>query len=534
MKKVAIYARVSTALQEQEKTIQSQLAELREICKGFEVFKEYIDDGWSGETLDRPALDQLRNDAKEGLFETLYVHSVDRLSRNLYQQGILVEGLKKCGVEIYIGDKSIADTPEGRFMFNVLGAAAEYEKEKILERTRRGRIYKAKQKGIVGYIPPYGYDYIKRTSEVEEHFSINNKEAEIVNLIFDLYLNFQSITRVQKELSLKGIPSRKGCVKWSRSTIGDILRDETNIGVGYYGKYRSVEIENGKKYRRRVKTGRQLRDKSEWIRVNFPNIVDENKFRFAQEILSKKYKPFGKCKYFYLLSGLIKCANCGSTFTGAGNGVHPYYRCSNRRKQLPFPQDCRVRHMRKEDLDDAVWTTVSEAIINRKILIAHISHLANKITQSKDTLEKEKERLLIEKNGLIQKKNRLLEIYTDGDISKEQFLEKTESYNQKGEEVNKKIEELDSKLKQIISRPVIIKDLQYFCDLAKQKIRLFNPEQRQQFLKLVLEEIDLDSNKRRAKIVGYVPVEAQDFEQFFAQIHFSSEQNSALSMSWKV
>ena len=136
MKKVAIYARVSTERQEQQKTIESQLAELREVCKNFQVVREYIDEGWSGETLARPALDRLRDDAKQEIFEAVYVHSVDRLSRNLYQQGILVEELQRRRIEIFVGEKSIDDTAEGKFVFNVLGAAAEFEKEKILERTR--------------------------------------------------------------------------------------------------------------------------------------------------------------------------------------------------------------------------------------------------------------------------------------------------------------------------------------------------------------------------------------------------------------
>jgi len=96
-----------------KKTIKSQLEELREICKNFQVVREYIDDGWSGETLAGPALDRLRDDAEKSLFEAIYVHSVDRLSRNLYQQGILVEELRGRGIEIFIKDKPIDNTLEG-------------------------------------------------------------------------------------------------------------------------------------------------------------------------------------------------------------------------------------------------------------------------------------------------------------------------------------------------------------------------------------------------------------------------------------
>ena len=165
MKRVAIYCRVSSALQEREKTIESQLAELREVCKDFQIVKEYIDNGWSGETLDRPALDNLRNDAKEGLFEVVCIHAIDRLSRNLHYQGILVEEFKKRDIEVLIKDKKIEDTAEAELLLNMLGAVAQYEKAKILERTKRGKLYKARRGVVVGTRGPFGYDYIKKTKE---------------------------------------------------------------------------------------------------------------------------------------------------------------------------------------------------------------------------------------------------------------------------------------------------------------------------------------------------------------------------------
>jgi len=89
MKKAAIYARVSTEKQEKEKMIESQIEELREFCEknDFLIVKEYVDDGWSGETLARPALDQLRDDASKKLFDVVCIHSPDRLARKFIYQG---------------------------------------------------------------------------------------------------------------------------------------------------------------------------------------------------------------------------------------------------------------------------------------------------------------------------------------------------------------------------------------------------------------------------------------------------------------
>ncbi len=515
MKKAAIYCRVSTALQEQEKTIDSQLAELRETCKDLQIFKEYIDNGWSGETLDRPALDQLRNDAKEGLFDVVYIHSVDRLSRNLYQQGILVEELKKRGVEILISGKPIADTPEGRFMFNVLGAAAEFEKEKILERTKRGRLFKAKQKGIVGTLPPFGYNYIKKDALREGYYKVSKKEAEIVSLIFDLYIEHCSLKKVIKELALMKIRTRKRREIWGTSVVAKILRREDYIGIGYYRKTYSVEINNGKRYRKVVKEGRRLRDRKEWIPIKFPPIIDQEKFRFVQEILSKKYKPFGNSKHFYLLSGLVKCANCNSPLAGDTTMGHSYYRCNNRHRNFPFPRDCNAKMVKKDKLENAIWSTFVKAISNPQIIIRHVLDSYYKTNKNRPELSKEKKILLRKKENLDGKTDRLLEIYTDGIISKKQFSEKSIKFEQIKIEIDKRLKEIDEQLNKSTSRPLITKDIKYFCNLAKTRLNTLKLKERQIFLRYLIKKILFDSNKKSAKVIGQIPVEISDIQQIF-------------------
>jgi site-specific DNA recombinase len=426
-----------------------------------------------------------------------------------------VEELKKNEIEIFIKDKPIADTPDGRFMFNILGAVSEYEKEKILERTRRGRLFKARQKGVVGYLPAYGYNYIKKDSSGKEgYFEINKKETESVKLIFELYTNFQSLTRVQKELTLMQVRPRIA-EQWCRSTLRQILRNGAYTGTGYYNKRQSVIRDNGKKYQRKVKNGIKMRPKEEWIPIKFPQILDESKFALVQEILSKKFRPFGKSKYFYLLSGLIRCANCGSTFTGAGNNRHPYYRCSNRRKRLPLPKNCRVKHMRMEDLDAAVWSVISKAMMNQKILTAHISQLADEITEDGNALKEEKERLLEETSILTKKKDRLLEIYTEGNIDKEQFLRKMGDYNEEEERIKKDLGELEIRFSQATERPRIVKNIQHLCDLARQNLQSLDQKQKQQILRYLLCEVVLDSNARHAAIAGRIPIEDQDIKELF-------------------
>jgi site-specific DNA recombinase len=298
MKKVAIYARVSTEKQEKEKTIESQVEELRKFCKknGFLIVKEYVDDGWSGETLARPALDQLRDDASKNLFEVVCIHSPDRLARKYIYQGLVMEELKKNGIEVLFLNKQISNTPEDQLLLGVEGLIAEYEKAKILERTRRGKLHKARSGKIIGSIPPFGYTYVK-----DKDYVINEGEAEVVRLIFNLYIQLGSARAVARKLTEIGVKPRKGIV-WRTSTLHKILRNKTYIGTTYYNKTYGAEPANKKRYSRRINTTRRLRDKREWIAIKVPAIIDEATFRLAQEKLRRNHKEVRQNSENHLLS----------------------------------------------------------------------------------------------------------------------------------------------------------------------------------------------------------------------------------------
>ena len=438
MKKAAIYARVSTEKQEKEKTIESQIEELRKFCEKNDllIVREYIDEGWSGETLARPALDQLRDDASKRLFDVVCIHSPDRLARKFIYQGLVIEELKKKGVEVFFLNRPISDTPEDQLLLGVQGLIAEYEKAKILERTRRGRIHKAKEKGIVGSVPPYGYNYIKRSREREGYYEVSEKEAEVVKLIFDLYLKLQSLHQVKKELYKRGVRTRKGGLVWADSTIHRVLTNEAYTGRGYYNRTQSVETEIGKKYRKTVKTGKRLRDRKEWIPIKFPKIIDEEKFKLVQELLRKRFKPFGKSKNFYLLSGLIKCARCGYNFCGEGKGGSvAYYRCNNRHRKYPLPKTCNARMIKARELDNAVWEAIVKAVTNKDILISHIKQLADKLEENEKELKERSRKLKEELNKISQKKEKLIELYTDGVIRKDQLTAKMKNYEKEENEI---------------------------------------------------------------------------------------------------
>ena len=144
IKRLALYARVSGDKQEREETIDSQLAQLRRLAadKGLTVLERhvYIDDGYCGDLLARPGLDRLRDDARDGLLDEVLIHCPDRLARRYAYQVVVMEELQKCGCPADFVNREIARTPEDQMLLAMQGVIAEYERAKIAERTRRGRL----------------------------------------------------------------------------------------------------------------------------------------------------------------------------------------------------------------------------------------------------------------------------------------------------------------------------------------------------------------------------------------------------------
>jgi len=160
MRKIVLYCRVSTHHQEKDETIQTQLAKLRETYKGEEIVKEYKDVG-SGAYLQRPALNQLREEVKKGLFDIIAVYSLDRLSRKLGHQIALIEEFEQNGIEVEVLGENYENNPENILNRNIRGAISEYERFKISQRMRDGKYRKAETEFVWG-TASYGYKIVKK------------------------------------------------------------------------------------------------------------------------------------------------------------------------------------------------------------------------------------------------------------------------------------------------------------------------------------------------------------------------------------
>src|SRR5579875_3896040 len=211
---VAIYARVSSEQQSEAKTIESQLSELRAQVKvlGFvlPLEHEFVDNGYSGSTLIRPALEQLRDVVAAGGIDRLYVYCPDRLARNYAHQVLLLEEFLRAGVEVNFLNREVGQTPEDQLLLQVQGMVAEYERAKILERSRRGKRHAARR-GSVNVLgaAPYGYRYVsKHDGGGVARYEVVEEQARVVRQVFDwVGRDRVSIGEVCRRLRQQGHPT---------------------------------------------------------------------------------------------------------------------------------------------------------------------------------------------------------------------------------------------------------------------------------------------------------------------------------------
>jgi site-specific DNA recombinase len=197
-----------------------------------------LDDGFSGSTLVRPALERLRDRVAEGAIDRLYVHSPDRLARKYAWQVLLLDELRKHGVTVVFLNAPAGTTAEDELLVQVQGMIAEYERAKILERSRRGKIHRARQ-GEVGPpgTAPYGFAYVKKRDGAPASYQVLLHEAKVVRDIFRAFaVEQKSISEIARELSARDVPTRRGAARWGRPTVWTILRNPAYMGKAAFGK----------------------------------------------------------------------------------------------------------------------------------------------------------------------------------------------------------------------------------------------------------------------------------------------------------
>ena len=453
MKRAALYARVSTENQKDEQTVETQLYEIKEAIKadGCVLMEDcsYLDEGWSGAFLERPALDQLRQDAKLNKFDIVYVFDRGRLSRKFVYQEIVIEELGHSNVEF----KSLHDvngkTPEEQLMGSVMGVFHEYERVKIAERFRLGKLNKVRGGNLLGYNPPYGYNYIpvkgKGLSKTNGYFEINKEEAKVVKMMYEwVGIEGISLREVIRRLYELEIPPRKGKrASWTKGPVSRLLTNETYIGKHYYYKREAILPKNPsaaseRKYRHKHtnKTSRRMRDKEEWLMVKVPPIVDEALFDKVQAQIKKSATFAQRNKRHHYLFGSLTWCICGAKRVGDGPDGKKYYRCTDRLHNFPLATVCKQGGVNVTVLDATGWEKISELLSDPKLIREQIQRYADKkLVKAQDTLEGKDVKTNLKL--LEEEERRYVKMMGQGLMSEEIYQEQIKSVIKRREEILK-------------------------------------------------------------------------------------------------
>ena len=210
---------------------------------GHEVIEEFVDDGYSGARLDRPALDRLRDAAEAGVLDGVLCLCADRLARAYAYQVLILEELERFGVSVrFLEGPAHGDDPQAKLLVQMQGVIAEYEKAKIAERYRRGKLYRARAGEIPFWKVSYGHRRVVSTDGAPARIEIFEPEAQLVREIFRAYVERGlSVRQIAFWLRERGIPSPTGKPIWGTSTIDRLLRNEAYIGTMYYNRHESLE-----------------------------------------------------------------------------------------------------------------------------------------------------------------------------------------------------------------------------------------------------------------------------------------------------
>ncbi|MDI9367677.1 MAG: recombinase family protein [Thermotogota bacterium] len=320
-KRAAIYARYSSQHQT-ELSVEGQTERILEYCKknGFEIVKEYADRGISAFLIEkRLDFQKLIQDAMESKFDYVIVWSTDRFARSRLDARKYKELLAEYGIKVVSVSEPSIEGPENILLESNQEMLAEYFAAKLARDSMRGMITKAKKGQYLGGIVPFGYRKVK-VNENDWGFEIDEKEAKVVRKIFEMRAEGVSIMQIARYMNQAGWKTRRGKA-FTNASIDWILSNE---------KYKGIYTFNN-----RNKKGRFNYYKEEVVRVSMPDlaIVPPNLWQKVQKMPGVQRQP----KLLYLLSGKLKCGECGYPLVGSSYGGKKNqggaYLCQNCRRK---------------------------------------------------------------------------------------------------------------------------------------------------------------------------------------------------------
>jgi site-specific DNA recombinase len=527
--RAAFYARVSSEAQARDNTIASQVAALRErvAADGATMGPDtaYIDEGHSGSSLVRPALERLRDAVAAGEIDRVYLLAPDRLARRHAHQALLMEEFRRAGVEVTFLNRPIGAGPEDDLLLQIQGVIAEYERAQILERGRRGRRHAARSGSVSALAgAPYGYRYITRErGGGVARFEIVPEEARFVRLIFAwVGLDRLSLREVCRRLQQSGCRTRSSTTRWWASTIHGMVENPAYTGTAMYGRFHAVEpkprlrpIRNHPAHSSRPTT-RVPVPSEDWVAVPVPAIVDPAVAEAARAQLeeNRRRKREQSRGPGWLLQGLVVCRRCGYAYYGKATpglaechrpGAFGYgaYRCiGSDGHRFDGQAVCANRPVRSDRLERVVWAHI-EAVLNDPQRIAHeyrrrLTELASDHQPDADVAEVEC-RIGALRRGV----GRLIDGYADGVIDRVEFEPRVADLRARIAQLEQHRDALAAATQARRDLTLVIGRLEDFSITVRENLDLLDWSARRDVIRLMVRRIEIDESQ--IEIVFRIP-----------------------------
>lgn len=493
--KTAIYCRVSTEDQEKEGTsLITQMEACVKYCqeKGYEITRKFSE-AYSGLSLDRPRLNELRELVRSDDFDIVVVYCLDRLSRDPTHGVILFQELEKHHVAIEAVSEAIDSSELGKLISYIRGFASKLEAEKIKERTLRGKKERVKEGKIPhgGFARLYGCDY----DRVKKKRIVNETEAYWVKQMFNWLVNeglsTNAITYRLRSLSVPTKYSRY----WNRSSVMGILKNRA-----YTGKAYAFTFHQGTNKRK---------PKDEWIEIPdaTPAIVPEELFDAAQNQLRSNYeKSRRNTKQEYLLRGHLYCRQCGRAYCGHFERKIRYYRCPGRMRITTPVNRCQNNNWRADRIEELVWKEIEHVLDKPELIIKAIEKQrddANRLGSLETELTQVKRQL----KNLNREQDQLLQWALKG-FPEETVVAENKRINEKRGSLQSRKVELENQIQISHEAMVSLPKLESFIQLVREKLTTLDFQMKRLALDMLNIKVWVDGQS--VEITGSIPVEDAD------------------------
>lgn len=412
--KAAAYARFSSDNQRQE-SIDAQIRAIKAYCdkNDHDLVHIYQDEAVSATSDQREQFLKMIEQAKDGFFDCVIVHKLDRFARNRYDSAFYKRQLRQSNVRIISVLEQLDDSPESVILESVLEGMAEYYSMNLAREVRKGMNENALQALHNGGLPPLGF-----TVNQNKTYSINDAEADTVRLIFQMYADGFGYKMIVNELNEKGHRTKKGNM-FGKNSIFDLLRNEKYIGRYVFNLRESKKAGN-----------RKHKPDAAVTRIDnaMPRIISDELWDKVQTKLEGGKKPRMNATRVYLLTGKLVCGKCGAAYVGDSyflgrDRVTKYFSygcCSRQRKG-----DCENKNIRADLLEDYVLELIKDKVLNIQA-IELLAGMIMDIVQDALSINKELMADLYKKRDSLKiQTDKLFDLYLDDLLDKNTVAEKT-------------------------------------------------------------------------------------------------------------